>query len=280
MKLLPVVAGSFYPETRKGLLEFFEEFERGKKAALPSGQTVGMLLPHAGYPYSGALAALGYRSLEGPVETVVVAGPSHYVSFRGVSLFAGQSVVTPLGEIPVDQEACRFLMDFDSRIAEITPAFSREHSAEVHFPLIQRYLPSAKIVPIVMGQGKEQAIRPLAEGLLALWKKKPFLFVASSDLSHYPLYDTAVSADHQFLEAVLSGDERQVEKVDQEIMGRGYPDYYCTHCGREPVAVLLKFAKGVGADKIKLLDARNSGDVTGDHHRVVGYGAVVFVKSN
>ena len=278
MKLQPAVAGSFYPGSRKGLHDFFKEFEREDQEVLLPGRPVGMLLPHAGYMFSGSLAALGYRILGEPVDTVVVAGPSHYVPFKGVSLFAGESVVTPLGEIPVDQEACRFLMDFDTHIAEIPPAFAREHSAEVHFPLIHHYLPKARVVPIVMGQGKEQAIRPLAEGLLALWKKKPFLFVASSDLSHYPRYDTAVEADHAFLEAVLTGDERKVEQMDQKIMEKGYPDYYCTHCGREPVATLLRFAKGAGADKIKLLAERNSGDVTGDHSRVVGYAAVAFCQ--
>ncbi len=237
-----------------------------------------MLLPHAGYVYSGAVAALGYQALEGPVETVIVAGPSHYIPFRGVAIFAGESAVTPLGEVMVDQEAARFLMDFDSHIAEIPPAFSREHSVEVHLPLIQTYLPKAKVVPLVMGQGVEQAVKPLAGALLALSKKKKFLFVASSDLSHYPDYETAVKADHELLEALLTGDEKKVDQTDGRIMSRGYSDYHCTHCGREPVSVLLRFAHAMKADKIKLLDYRNSGDVTGDHSRVVGYSAVAFCR--
>jgi AmmeMemoRadiSam system protein B len=187
-------------------------------------------------------------------------------------------VVTPLGEVPVDQEACEFLMDFDPRIAEIPTAFAREHSAEVHFPLLQRYLPKAKVVPIVMGQGIAEAVKPLADGLLALWKKKRFLFIASSDLSHYPTYKIAAQADKEFLEALLTGDEKKVGETDGKIMREGHQDYYCTHCGKEPVSTLLRFAKGVGADKIQLLDYRNSGDVTGDHSRVVGYGAVAFCK--
>ncbi len=277
MKLQPAVAGQFYPGNRKALSAVLKSFEKEKAPPL-EGEPVAFLLPHAGYAYSGSVAALGYRSLTSPFETVIVAGPSHYVPFRGVSVFAGESVVTPLGELPVDQETARFLMDFDAAIAEIPIAFSREHSVEVHLPLIQTYLPKAKVVPLVMGQGVEQAVKPLVRALLALSQKKKFLFIASSDLSHYPDYETAVKADHELLEALLTGDEKKVDQTDSRIMGRGYPDYHCTHCGREPVSTLLRFADGMKADKIKLLDYRNSGDVTGDQTRVVGYSAVAFCR--
>ena len=251
-----------------------------KRKALPriEGEPIGLLLPHAGYPYSGAVAALGYRALAGPVDTVIVAGPSHYLPFRGVSVFAGEAVVTPLGELPVDRDSADFLMHFDPLIAEIPPAFAREHSVEVHLPMIQAYLPGAKVVPLVMGQGLDRAVKPLAGALLALAEKRKFIFVASSDLSHYPEYATAVKADRELLEALLTGDEEKVGQTEDRIMGRGYPDYYCTHCGKEPVSTLLRLAQGRKAGKIQLLDYRNSGDVTGDHSRVVGYSAMAFSR--
>ena len=279
MKLQPVVAGAFYPGSRKELKAALESFGQEEVPKL-EGDPAAFLLPHAGYLYSGAVAALGYRALSTPVDTVIVAGPSHYIPFRGVSVFAGDSAVTPLGEVAVDVEAAEFLMKSDSHIAEVMPAFAREHSVEVHLPMIQTYLPKAKVVPIVMGQGMKEAVEPLAEGLLALAKKKKFLFVASSDLSHYPDYETAVKADRQFLDALLTGDEKKVDGTDEKIMSRGYPDYHCTHCGREPVSTLLRFAKGMGAGKTQLLKYRNSGDVTRDHSRVVGYGAVAFCKGS
>lgn len=279
MKLRPVVAGSFYPARPQELRSFFEDFEKEPVEEPLKGETVGLLLPHAGYLYSGALAALGYRSLPRAPRTLVVVGPSHYLPFRGVSLFAGEAVTTPLGDLPVDQEAARFLMDFDGHIAEIPPAFAREHSVEVHLPLIKTYCPEVQVVPIVMGQGEKEAVEPLAQALLALAKKKDFLLIASSDLSHYPAHGTAVKADHEFLEALLTGDEKEVGKVDEDIMGRGYREYHCTHCGKEPVQVLLRYAKGRGADKVRLLKYRNSGDVTGEKDRVVGYAAVAFSKS-
>ncbi len=278
MKLKPVVAGHFYPGKRRDLQEVLDAFGKEVEPPKLKGEPVAFLLPHAGYPYSGAVAASGYQSLSKEVETVIVAGPSHYISFRGVSIFAGDSITTTLGELQADQEAAEFLMEFDSHIAEIPAAFSREHSVEVHMPMIQTYLPKAKVVPIVMGQGMEQSIKPLAEALSALSKKKEFIFIASSDLSHYPEYQTAVQADQQFLEALLTGDEKRVNEADKQIMSRRYPDYYCTHCGKEPLSALLKFAKGRRADKIQLLNYRNSGDVTGDHSKVVGYAAVAFCR--
>ena len=277
MKLQPVVAGAFYPGSRKELKAALDSFGQEEVPKL-QGEPVAFLLPHAGYPYSGAVAALGYRTLSTPFDTVIVAGPSHYLPFRGVSVFAGESVVTPLGEATVDVEAAEFLMKSDSHIAEVMPAFAKEHSVEVHLPMVQTYLPKAQVVPVVMGQGLKEAVEPLAKGLLALAKKKKFLFVASSDLSHYPVYETAVKADRQFLEALLTGDEKKVDGTDEKIMAQGYPDYYCTHCGREPVSTLLRYANGMGAGKIQLLKYRNSGDVTRDHARVVGYGAVAFCK--
>jgi len=277
MKLQPVVAGQFYPKGRQELLSALDGFVAGMKAPEASQDPVGLLLPHAGYPYSGALAALGYRSVTRPPKTVVIAGPSHFLPFQGVSLFAGEAVVTPLGDLTVDQEACRFLMDSDARIAEVPPAFAREHSVEVHLPMVLRYWPGTQVVPIVMGQGRRQAVEPLVKALVRLWKERgPFLFVASSDLSHYPSYDIAKKADKEFLDALLTGDEGQVEAVDRGIMGRHYEEYHCTHCGKEPVSVLLGWVKAIGAGKARILDYRNSGDVTGDLSRVVGYACAAF----
>jgi MEMO1 family protein len=278
MKLQPKVAGQFYPGSAKSLNAALESMEREFKPVVLKGDPVGMLLPHAGYPYSGAVAAVGYRSLAGPVKTVVIAGPSHYVSFQGAALFCGESVETPLGEIPVDVEACRFLMDYDEHLAEIPQAFSREHSVEVHFPFVQKYLPDARVVPVVMGQGNQKSAQPLAEALLKLWAQKKFLFVASSDLSHFPDYETAKKGDEEFLKALLTGDERIVEEADRRILSQGHPNYDCTHCGKEPVATLMRFARGAGAKDIQLIAKRNSGDVTGDRSRVVGYATVAFCK--
>ena len=267
MKLQPVVAGSFYPGKTLMLQRMLGDFLKEGEASKLSGEPVGLLLPHAGYVYSGSVAAMGYRALA-PFhpDTIVVAGPSHYMAFKGCALFSGEAVLTPLGDLAVDQEACRILEEADENLGDFQPAYAREHSVEVHFPLIQTFLPGAKVVPVIMGQGKATAVDPLLRGLKRLGKEKPFVLVASSDLSHYPDYSTAKKADRQFLDALLTGDEKKIEKTDKEIMGRGYTDYHCTHCGSEPVSVLVKWAKEQGA-KAELLCYRNSGDVTGEMDR-------------
>lgn len=275
MKLKSVVAGQFYPNKPKELSRQWEAFEKTPAKSL-AGLVEGLLLPHAGYVYSGSVAALGYRSLVTKPQTVVVVGPSHYVSFKGVSVFSGDAVETPLGDLAVDREACEFLIEQSHQIADIPLAFAQEHSVEVHFPLIQHYCPGAQVVPVVMGQGIESSVRPLVEALLELRKIKSFLLVVSSDLSHYPLYETAVKADQEFLTALLTGDEAKVGEVDKKIMAKKHRDYYCTHCGKEPVLTLLRYAKAVGATETQLLAYLNSGDVTGDHSRVVGYCAAAF----
>lgn len=277
MKLKPVVAGQFYPSKPAELQRLFKVFEQLKVPAL-SGPVEALMLPHAGYVYSGTTAAVGYRALKEKPSTVIVVGPSHYIPFKGVSVFSGDLLETPLGDIQVDQEARDFLLDFSPHLADLPLAFEKEHSVEVHLPMIRHYFPEAQVVAVVMGQGENQAVRPLAEALAALRKQKPFLLVVSSDLSHYPSYETAVRADRQFLDSLLTGDEKAVDRTDELILSQGYPEYYCTHCGKEPVSVLLRFAKAREATDIRLLSYRNSGDVTGDHSRVVGYSAVAFCQ--
>jgi AmmeMemoRadiSam system protein B len=277
MRLPSVVGGQFYPDQPAQLQKLFKEFERIPVPPLP-GEALGFLLPHAGYVYSGAVAALGYRSLSQRVETIVVVGPSHTVRFSGVSLFAGESVETPLGDLAVDQEACEWLMGQEKAFVEFEPAFAREHSVEVHFPLIRRYCPQARVVPLITGQGKQATVEPLVRALKALGGQKPFLLVASSDLSHYPAYPTAVEADRRFLDALLQGDEAKVQDVNREILAQKHPDYFCTHCGPEPLSALLRWTRHEKAQKTQLLSYRNSGDVTKDLGRVVGYAAVAFCR--
>jgi AmmeMemoRadiSam system protein B len=118
----------------------------------------------------------------------------------------------------------------------------------------------------------------LAEALAQLRKKRDLLFVASSDLSHFPDYATAVAKDREFLQSVLAGDPDAVEKTDRKILGEGYENFHCTHCGREPLQTLMRYALQQGAEKTILLQYRNSGDTTNDRSRVVGYAAVAFCK--
>jgi AmmeMemoRadiSam system protein B len=278
MKLPSVVAGQFYPGEASALSAFLDAIQKNLRTVKLTGKPIGLLLPHAGYEYSGETAALGYRSVGDRFPTVVVAGPSHHVGFQGAAVFAGEAVQTPLGEIEVDAEASKVLMSHHPSLREIPQVWTHEHSVEVHFPLIQTFLPKAKVVPIVMGQNSEEDMGILAEALSALRLEREFLFVASSDLSHFPDYDTAVRKDGEFIKAVLTGDPEAVEKADRKILGEGWENLECTHCGHEPLQTLMRYAKAQGAKHIQKLRYCNSGDMTADHSRVVGYGAVAFCK--
>ncbi len=275
MKRPMAVAGSFYPAHLAPLRKMLDQYAQTPPVELP-GEPLGLLLPHAGYEYSGVVAASGYLSAGDVFETVAVVGPSHTVSFQGAAVFAGEAVQTPLGDLAVDQEAALILMKSHPSLRSLPVAHEREHSVEVHFPLIKRFMPRAKVLPIVMGHGGERDSQILVSALAPLRQRGKFLLVASSDLSHFPDYDTAVEKDHEFLEAVLTGDPREVERVDARILREGYSSLQCTHCGREPLQALLRYARREGAGKTRLLRYQNSGDVTGEKDRVVGYAAVAF----
>lgn len=277
MKLKATAAGTFYPGDARALGKMLDSFLSSPVRPLP-GPPVGFLLPHAGYVYSGEVAAIGYRSVPRPPALVAVIGPSHSAAFEGTAVFAGDAVETPLGDVPVDRESAERLLASGAGRVTFPPAFAREHSVDVHMPLIRRLLPGASVLPLVAGQGGEKTAKELAEGLASLSRTKDLLVVASTDLCHYPSYDVAVSADREFLEAVLTGDGKKVAKCDRELMGKGWKEFHCTHCGREPLMTLLEYARLTGADKREVLAYRNSGDVTGDHDRVVGYAAVAFCR--
>ncbi|HXL72266.1 MAG TPA: AmmeMemoRadiSam system protein B, partial [bacterium] len=140
MKLKSVVAGQFYPNKPQELLREFKGFDKTGSNVLDR-PVEAMLLPHAGYVYSGSIAALGYCSLSQKPQTVIVIGPSHFLAFKGASLYSGDAVETPLGDLAVDRQARDFLINFDGHIADIPPAFAKEHSVEVHFPMIKYYFP-------------------------------------------------------------------------------------------------------------------------------------------
>jgi hypothetical protein len=277
MRLKTVAAGTFYPDSPRTLGKMLDSFQSRVVPTLP-GRPLGLLLPHAGYVYSGEVAALGYRCIPRPPSVVAVIGPSHSVAFQGTAVFAGGAVETPLGDLEVDVPAAQELLSSDAGLVQFPPAFAREHSVEVHFPLVKRFLPGTKVLPLVTGQGGDRVAKPLAAALAGAAAGRDLLVVASSDLCHYPDYETAVKADREFLEAVLTGDEAAVGRADRDLMGRGWKEFHCTHCGNEPLLTLMRFAKLMGADKRELLAYRNSGDATGDRSRVVGYAAVAFCR--
>lgn len=255
----PAVAGAFYP-ARKG--ELHGMLETMLASAADDGQPApkAMILPHAGYVYSGPVAASGYARLlpvAHGIERVIVMGPSHRVAFHGLALPDADTFRTPLGDIPLDTGAIRRLLALPQAHLD-NEAHRQEHSVEVHLPFLQEVLGEFKLVPVVVGDATPAEV---CEAVELLWGGPETLLVVSSDLSHYHDYDTARRLD--------SATSRAIETLAFEKIG------YEHACGRNPVSGLLLYARQHGLT-VQTLDLRNSGDTAGPRDQVVGYGAYVI----
>lgn len=257
----PAVAGRFYPgrapeldATVTTLLD-----EARAVAAPPAALPKALIVPHAGYVYSGPTAARGYVLLEsarGAIERVVLLGPAHYVAFTGVALPEADAFATPLGEVRLDRRA-EELAESLPQLISYAEAHAPEHSLEVQLPFVQRVLGDVEVLPLLVGDaGPEQ----VAEVIEACWGGPETLVLVSSDLSHYLPYDTARERDGSTVGHILDGD---------------WPLPDRSACGARGINGLLVVAPRRGL-RPELVDYRNSGDTAGDRARVVGYASVSF----
>ncbi|MGH8474684.1 MAG: AmmeMemoRadiSam system protein B [Methylococcales bacterium] len=254
----PAVSGTFYPKDPAELRLIISRYLASARTAAIAPKAI--IAPHAGYIYSGPIAASAYASLQHlshPIERVVLVGPSHRIGFEGLALSNAAFYSTPLGEIPIDLEQTEKLMDLSS-VRVIDEAHRYEHSIEVHLPFLQLVLGSFKLIPLVAGSASPQQV---AEVLDRLWGTHETLIVISSDLSHYHDYDTACKLDAETSQTIESLDWQNLD--------------YDAACGRVPVCGLLYTAQNRGL-KARTVDVRNSGDTAGSRDRVVGYGAYLF----
>jgi len=254
LKRKPAVAGMFYPDNPQILQEQVDGFLQA--ASGPDFIPKALIVPHAGYLYSGAIAASAYRLLQ-PISSkltrVVLLGPSHRVPLRGLAAPSAQVFSTPLGEIPVDRDGIAALLKM-SLINIRDEAHQFEHSLEVQLPFLQRMIDDFTLLPLVVGNASSDLV---AEVLRCVWGGDETLVVISSDLSHYHPYQEAQHIDRKTTALI--------EQLDCRIMGS-------QACGCSAVNGLLELAKNERMT-IKTLDLRNSGDTAGDRDRVVGYGA-------
>ena len=266
------VAGSFYPADAKELAQMVDGFV-AKATPPPVPHLLAIVAPHAGYQYSGHVAGWSYALLKGRhYQRVVVIAPSHYEAFPFASVFDGAAYETPLGRVPVDQAFAKKLASASPLIklsgSGHTPdADKREHSVEVQLPFLQRVLGDFQLVPIVMGDQDYATCRALGLALAKLIGPET-LIVASSDLSHYHTYDQAVTIDHKTLTAI--------EEWDYLSMSRNFQQRIWEACGGGPIIAAMIATERLGANQAIVLKYANTGDVTGDRSRVVGYGAVVL----
>lgn len=270
----PAVAGSWYPGRPEVLSRDVRGYLEKAKGERVEGEIVALISPHAGYVYSGQVAAHAYKMVEGrSFDSVVVVAPSHYVSFRGVSLYDRGGYRTPLGVVPVDMELSRKMIEKGRGIQFLPEAHAKEHSLEIQLPFLQIALGSFKLVPVVMEpQWSWESCQNLALTMAEAARGKKVLLVASSDLSHFHPQGEAVGLDRVVL--------NHIDRFDAEGLSRDLKDGRCEACGGGPMVSVMLAAKALGANRGKVLKYLNSGDVTGDRSGVVGYAAGVFYRGN
>jgi MEMO1 family protein len=269
----PALAGSWYPGDPEILSRDVKRYLENAKKEKVDGEIVALVSPHAGYMYSGQVAAYAYKLIEGKsFDTVVVVGPSHRFPFKGASLWDRGGFRTPLGVVPVDDELSKKLMEKRKEIRFIPEAHNQENSLELQIPFLQTVLKSFKLVPIAMEPDWSwETCQYLASAIAETVRGKKVLLVASTDLSHYYTYNIAIELDRIFL--------NHIERFDIEGLNRDLKSNRTEACGGGPVVTIMLAAKTLGANQGKVLKYLNSGDVTGDRSRVVGYAAGVFYKT-
>lgn len=255
----PAVAGMFYPGNAAVLAGDIAAM-LAEAPALPL-QPKALIAPHAGYIYSGPIAAHAYALLKPhaqKIRRVVLLGPTHRVAVRGLALPGVDNFATPLGSIAIDQAAIQRIAHLP-QVGISREAHALEHSLEVQLPFLQSVLPDFQLLPLAVGMATPEEV---AEVLELLWGGEETLIVISSDLSHYLPYAMAKQVDGATADAIL----HLREPVSHE-----------QACGGTPVNGLLLVARHRGL-RPHLLDLRNSGDTAGDRSRVVGYGAFAFTE--
>jgi AmmeMemoRadiSam system protein B len=269
----PSAAGLFYPARPQTLSADLDALLGGEEALKPAGAIVGMIVPHAGYVYSGPAAALAYKLLaNNSFDCVVIVAPSHREYFDGISVYEGDAYRTPLGDIAVDAAARARLIDGDTIIEASSRGHGEEHAIEVQLPFIQRMLREARILPIAMGEQRREYSFHLGERLAGIAGGGNTLLVASSDLSHYRPRREAESLD-----AVIAAD---VASLDSEKLMDDLETERGEACGGGPMVAVISAARLLGAKRAEILCRCDSGDVTRDRDSVVGYLSAVFFSAN
>ena len=268
----PNVSGQFYDADPKRLSRMVDEFLSLASVPQKDKRIEMIIAPHAGYVYSGAVAGYSFKAAsQGKYKTVVIVAPSHFYEFDGVSIWKEGGFKTPLGVVAVDQDFTEKLIGRNAKFSFDAAAFDREHSLEVEIPFLQRTFSDFKIVPVVMGQATFQTCEAFAAALKeVIGDREDVLIVISTDLSHYHDYDLAREMDHRTLAAVKIGNAQELWK--QCRLGT------MEMCGFIPVTTALLYAQLKGLNDVEILRYANSGDVTGDRGRVVGYSSVIFYE--
>lgn len=267
----PSVAGGFYPANPNQLSLMIDLMLGQVPEEKVDGELFALIEPHAGYVFSGQVAAYGYKLLKGKnFDTVILLGPSHHASYNGASIWQTGDWRTPLGTVPIDSELAKAIAGENPILNFPRDPHVPEHSLEVQIPFLQKVMSGFKIVPIAIGDQDLGTCRVLADAIMKHLRDKKILILVSTDLSHYHPYNVAVNLDAKGLGLVQSGSASNF----QEALMSGQ----CEFCGSGGVMTILEIAKTLGNIKSQVLKYANSGDVTGEKGQVVGYASVAFYR--
>jgi AmmeMemoRadiSam system protein B/AmmeMemoRadiSam system protein A len=264
----PAVAGQFYPDSPEKLKAMIESFVDTKEE---KEEAIGLVVPHAGYIYSGAVAGAVISRIKFK-DTFIIIGPNHTGYGQPFSVMTEGRWRTPMGEVQIDTELARKLVSISSYFKEDTQAHKFEHSIEVQLPFLQYFKPDVKIVPIILAQGNKEIYKAIGLELVQALRelKKEAVILVSSDMNHYEPQGVGQKKDRQAINAILDMDEdKLIERVEGDNI---------TMCGYAPAAVMLKAAKELGAEKAELVRYQTSGDISGDYNAVVGYAGIIIKK--
>ncbi|MFC1631149.1 AmmeMemoRadiSam system protein B [Candidatus Omnitrophota bacterium] len=260
----PQVAGQFYPQSPAGLKKQLDQLIASNQ---PQQQALGLVAPHAGYVYSGAVAGLCFAKTK-LTKTVIILGPNHTGLGPAFSIMSGGIWKMPLGDVAIDTALAKRILGQSKYLNDDTQAHLYEHSIEVQLPFLQYFLTDVKIVPIVLAHAAYETYDSIGTGIANALKEQgqKSLIIASSDMSHYQPQEQTQTNDNLALEAILDLDgEELLQRVKAHRM---------SICGYGPIACMLSAAKQLGAQKAELLKYQTSGDVSGDYSSVVGYAGV------
>ncbi|RAP27962.1 AmmeMemoRadiSam system protein B [Candidatus Marinamargulisbacteria bacterium SCGC AG-343-D04] len=264
-----IFAGSFYPSSKKDCLQFIHDFSAPITIPTCSKKPLAIVAPHAGYVYSGKVAAHAFKSIQDfSYKRALILGPSHRYHFNGVSFLSEDSYETPLGAVEIDQDCVLALTRESEMFSNDSQAYSNEHSIEVELPFLKSCFPSLPIVPIVIGRYSPSILHDLATAIIRHCKREETLLVVSTDLSHFYPSDIAEKMDKKAIDIMLRQDSDELERESRKES--------IQLCGLGAMLAVLEVLKTWRCETVDYLSYCHSGDQSGDNSRVVGYSALRY----
>jgi AmmeMemoRadiSam system protein B len=262
----PQVSGQFYPSTRDELLKELDKFI---KKNLRKEKAIAIVSPHAGYSYSGTVAAEVFSRIELP-DTIIAIGPNHTGMGPPFSLMSKGTWLTPLGKVCIDEMLAQEIIEHSQYLKDDTQAHQYEHSLEVQLPFVQYFKPEFSFVPIIVADDRLDILKKVGEELanVVMPLKRDILFLASSDMTHYESHLNAEKKDKLAIDAIL--------QLDEELLYSRVREYDISMCGYAPCIIILVAAKQLGAGKAELVKYQTSAETSGDYNSVVGYAGITL----